>query len=515
MNRSHLIRERVLTAAMASWIAKLIAVVTGFLATPFILHRLGDTRYGIYILVGSIIVQGAHLDLGIRSAVTKFVAEHHARAEFVHLRSLIATALWLYCFLAVIALLLTVVIAPVLPSLFNVPETERNTLVTVTLLMGAQLAISIPGAIPSAILAGLQKFVLSNTISTAWTLASTAITVIILLAGGGLIEIATAGIPLALFMQSLMAFCVFRIAPDLRVSWRGAQRSLVKTVLSFSASMFIIDVSYSLQTKIDEIIVGVFLPVSLVSPYSIARRLSGVPQLVAERFLSAFLPLSSQLEAEGEFDRLRALYVVGTRITLAICLPLSVTVIVLAGPLLTLWVGREYAQYAPIVIILTLASMLEVSSWPGGTILQGIARHQGFAVTSLCAALANLALSILLVRRFGLVGVAAGTLLPIALFTFGWNTWYCVRTLQVRLRELLTKSYFPVLWPSLVMAAFLLGITRATEPSGLISVASTAAIGLVFFATIYLRFFSGEPERHVLRNAVSTLTRYFFATENR
>jgi O-antigen/teichoic acid export membrane protein len=504
-----LIRERVLSAAVASWASKLVAVTTGFLITPLILHRLGDTQYGILVLVGSVIAQGAHFDLGIRSAVTKFVAEHHARAEFDHLRSLIATALLLYCFLGLAALLLTTLISPMLPNFFNVPPSERSTMVTVGFLMGTQLAISIPCSIPSAVLSGLQKYVLNNLLSTAWTLMSAMVTVGILLAGGGIIEIAAAAIPVALVMQTVTAICVYQTAPHIRLSWRGAQRALIRKVFSFSASTLVLDVSYSLQMNIDEIVIGAFLPVSSVGPYSIARRLSGVPQLVAERFLTAFLPLSSQLEAEGELERLRSLYLTGTRATLAISLPLAVVVTTMAGRLLTLWVGAEYARFAPIVVILALASVLEVSSWPGGTILQGLARHHGFAVISVCAAFANLTLSVLLVRPYGVLGVATATLLPIALLTFGWNIWYCLRTLRVGPRELLMKSLLPVLWPSLIMTIFLLSLTWAAEPSRLGSVGSTVATSLVAFAVVYLSFFSGASERQLVRNAATSVSRLF------
>jgi len=501
----------VLSAAIANWTGQFVALATTFLLAPVVLHRVGDTQYGILALVGSVIVQGAHLDLGIRSAVIKFVAEHHARGEVSELRSLLATALWLYCFLGVVALVLTLLICPLLPHLFNVPSSERDTIVAVGFLMGAQLAIAIPGSTPGSVLSGLHRFDIQNAISVVSTVLSAAATIAVLMAGGGIIGVAAVATMTTVLAQAANLFCLTRVAPNLRLTFRGARLELVRKILSFSTSMLVIDVANSLQTKCDEIVVGAFLPVSFVSPYSLARRLSGVPQMIADRFLWGFIPLTSQLEAQGEAARLRTLYLTGTRITLAICLPFAAVVMILAGPLLTLWVGEQYAEYAPIVIVLTTASILEVAFWPGGTILQGLGRHHYLAVITVCAAAANITLSILLVRSYGLIGVAVGTLLPTALLTFPWKLSYAMRILKVAPRELLTQSLLPVLWPFILETVLLLALKSVADLSGFLSIACAAAASVGAFLVIYLGLFSGDSERLLVRSTAAAIKHRLYA----
>jgi O-antigen/teichoic acid export membrane protein len=60
---------------------------------------------------------------------------------------------------------------------------------------------------------------------------------------------------------------------------------------------------------------------------------------------------------------------------------------------------------------LALASVAEISHWPGQLILQGLARYRGFGPAYICAAIAKPALATLLVRSYGLIGVALGTLI--------------------------------------------------------------------------------------------------------
>jgi O-antigen/teichoic acid export membrane protein len=498
-----LIRRRVLTATLTNWSTKVVTLVIRFFLTPFILHRLGDTQFGLLALVGSVVGQGELLDLGIKAALMKYVAEHHSQEKYIDARRLIATSFLLYCGLGLLALLLALAIAPIFPHLFNVPPSDRATAIHVVQLMGIQIAIAVPGAAPAAVLWGLHRYALVNALIILSTVLSAALTVAILLAGGGVTEMVAAGIPLALGMLVVGIGLLNRVAPELRSTWRDARRELAHSVLSFSGATFIIQTGFSLLTKVDEIIIGAFLPISSVSPYTIARRLSAMPQMVTEPCLGAFLPVASQLQAEGDANRLRSFYLIGSRITLAICLPLASVLIALAGPLLALWVGAEYSAYAPIVIILALAGLAEISHWPANEILQGTARHHGLAPAYLVAAVANITVSVLLVRPYGLVGVAMGTLIPSTVLSLCYVWPYASRVLGVPWRDLLKQVFWPVVLPVVPMGAVIYVATRIIEPSGLISLLVIASASLSAYAAVYLAVGAGDPERQLIRNVLA------------
>src|SRR6187549_4061724 len=90
-----MIRSRALRNTASNYIGKVLTLGIFFFLTPFILHQLGPTTYGLWILIGSVVGYGALLDFGIASAVTKYVAEYRARGEVANAQSLVATTLWL------------------------------------------------------------------------------------------------------------------------------------------------------------------------------------------------------------------------------------------------------------------------------------------------------------------------------------------------------------------------------------------------------------------------------------
>lgn len=502
------IRRRVLVSTLSNYVGKVFTLGIWFFLTPFILRQLGATDYGLYILVGSVAAYGLLLDFGIATAVTKYVAEYHARGQIEQAQSLVATALWLYSGLGLLAIVLSVIFAPLFPSLFNIPVEQHTTANWLVLLSGLGLGIALPCAVPQAVLRGLQRFDLVNVISIVGMSLFAVVTIASLLLGGGLLGIMAVNIPVTLVMQVPSIWLIQRIAPGLRLGWRGSNRRLLRTVTSFSSAMFVLNLSGQIQTKTDEIVVGAMLPVANVTPYSIARRLSEMPQILTDQFMKVIMPLASQLQAENDRGRLRTLYVTSTRLTLALFVPLACGLVILARPFLTAWVGAAYADYDYLVLILIGASLIETSQWPAGSILQGMGRHRLLALMALGSALGNLGLSLILVRSIGLAGVALGTLIPTAIECLCFILPYALRINGISLRAALAEVYLPALLPALPMSAVLYGLREIARPDSLISIALIGALGLIVYVIGYLSFGAGQVERQLGRDTLLAAIRF-------
>ncbi|HEX6979283.1 MAG TPA: oligosaccharide flippase family protein [Alphaproteobacteria bacterium] len=495
------IRRQVLIATAGNAAGKLVTVVLAFLLMPFLLHRLGELQYGLWILVGSTLAYVALLDLGIADAVTKYVAEHRARGEHARTNEVIAAAFRLYAVLGALALMLSAAFAPIFPGLFAIPASVHATAEVLVLLVGVQVAISIPCAVFAAILRGLQRFGVLNAVGVFGQLVSAAAIVWIVSRGGGLVEIAMASVLVSVGVHGLTAWCVRRLAPELRFGWRGARRGIVRKVVTFSSSMFAMQAASLVQMKAPEIVIGAFLSAGTVAPYAVARRLGLLPQVISDQFLKILVPLASQLDAEKDLRRLRSLYLVASRLTLVVLVLVAGPLVALAGPTLTVWIGPDYAVHAPLVVILTLAIAIETSQWPGMLILRGMARHHHLAVATIGMAVANLALSLLLVRPYGAVGVAVGTLVPIVAVCLGFVLPYTNRMLGVGARDVIRQILLPALLPAVPMAALLHVSGWVVETHAFVSLLATAAAGAAVYMAGYLGL-AGDPERQLIRDVL-------------
>jgi O-antigen/teichoic acid export membrane protein len=493
------IQRRLIFNTLTNYASKVITLGTWFFLTPFMLRQLGASTYALWVLVGSVVAYGSLLDLGISPAVTKYVAEYQARGEVENARGLVATALWLYAALGGLAIVFSSALAPVFPNLFEIPEAQKATASWLVLLSGIGLGVALPSATATAVLRGLQRFDLVNLIGVAGMTLYAIATVVVLLLDGGLVALAAINIPITLLMQIPAIWMVYRLAPELRFGLARAQRRLLRTVYSFSAALVVRNLAGQVQTKTDEIVIAAFLPVANVTPYSIARRLSELPQILTEQFLKVLMPLASQLDAAGDQQRLRFLYLTSTRLTLALCTPLICGLLVLSGPFLATWVGPEYASAAPLVAVLALASLADTVLWPAAGILQGMARHRPMAIVAIGSALANLALSLWLVHPLGVMGVALGTLIPTTIESVFIVIPYAMRANGVGAREGLREMFWPNLAPALLMLVVMFGLREWLRPASFLSIGLIGAIGSAVYGLTYLRLSRDKPEYALVR----------------
>jgi|SRR5579859_1718872 len=497
--------RRLLLNILSNYAGKLYTLVVWFFLTPFVIHQLGPSDYGLWVLVGSVAAYGALLDFGIANAITKYVAEYLARGEPKRAGRLVITAVWLYGGLGLAVVLLSAGLAPWFPALFHMPPGQAAAARVLLVVSGLAVGIGLPSTATYGILRGLQRYDLINLVSVIGTTLTVAGTVAALLLQGGVIAMTAVAIPVTLLMQALSVYLIRRAAPHLPLGLSKPEAGLVRAVFSFSSALFVINVAGQVQTQTDEIVIGAALPVSNVTPYAIARRLSQVPQLLTDQFMKVLMPLASQLSAVDDRARLRQLYLTSTRLTLAIDVPLVCGLMVLSRAFLSVWVGPVYAGAAPLVTVLALASLCDTSLWPASNILQGMARHRPLAVIAIISALANLVLSVWLVHPLGVMGVALGTLIPTSFECVVLVMPYAMRQNRVGVRALLSEMLAPSLLPAGPMLAVLWALRQWLQPSSYLAIGVIGLAGVGVYGGLYLALSRGKPEQLLLRRLVDQM----------
>ena len=210
------------------------------------------------------------------------------------------------------------------------------------------------------------------------------------------------------------------------------------------------------------------------------------------------VPTASRYVAGGEEHRLRELALRGTRYTLALFVPLSVTLMVLAEPILEVWLGDRYGGGATALAIL-------VSYWllygglvvtPGFLVGAGRARTAGLVFA--CAAVLNLALSLVLTPELGIEGPALGTAIPFFL-AFPLLLRAGLSASGAPLRELARRAWLPSYSLGLVLAGVLVAVRLGLEPESLPAVLATAAGGVLAYWAAFYGIVLSASERALFR----------------
>jgi O-antigen/teichoic acid export membrane protein len=158
-------------------------------------------------------------------------------------------------------------------------------------------------------------------------------------------------------------------------------------------------------------------------------------------------------------DRLRKVFVAGNRLCAFTCFPITATLLILGKSIIEVWVGKKYiATSYPVLVILIIPATLMWAQAASGRVLFGISKHKSWAFVTLAEGIANLVLSIILVRPYGIVGDAYGTAIPLAVTMIFFMPGHLCKQLGIRVRTYLREAYFlPLLISApMVFALFLM-----------------------------------------------------------
>jgi O-antigen/teichoic acid export membrane protein/glycosyltransferase involved in cell wall biosynthesis len=477
-----------------------INILVAFLIAPVVVHRLGETAYGVWGLIGQIIGYSFLFDFGIRIAVTRYVGRHLALHEPRQINRVLTTGLAFSVASAALALAGGGIVAYFLPQLFAIPPHLVADARIAVLLTSVAFATSFPGSLFTGCVAALSRYDLLNIRNVGPNVLRGLLLWFFLYRGYGLVAVAAISAATFVLCYVLDLFFASRHLPDFKIGREFLDAATLRTLLNFSFYAFVLTISWRLLFMTDNIVVGFVLGPAAVTYYSVGMSLVDLLRGSLGSISNIFAPLASQMDALRQKDSLRNILFRGSRICLLYALP-GVGALVVVGPsFLGFWMGEAFVNRSgPVVIVLAVEVACFALSSVSGQVLYGMNRHKANAWLSMGQAAANLSLSAILIRWMGPVGVAWGTLMPALIVEGIILPAYTARVLEVSLRRYyLQAALRPVL--AAVPYVFWLWFLRAEGlirgyPSLVLAVCS----GLIVYGLLAWQFALNSEDREIGR----------------
>jgi O-antigen/teichoic acid export membrane protein len=448
----------------SNWVALAANVLVGIFLSPFILHRLGDAAFGIWVLIFSITGYYGLFDLGIRSSVVRYVSKARATGDLNYASRVISTSLYSYTCIGVFALLITVLVSVYVNTFFHVEAQFQSTPGWLLLMVGSAVSLGFPLGVSSGVLEGLQKFDVLGWTSIASTLLRAALIIVALRHGHGLLMAAFITVTTPLLSSVVRGVIAARLLP-VPLGMKYVDRATVREMAGYSGTTLIMIVAARLRFKSDSIIIGTFLSAVAITYFNIGARIVDYAGEVVDSLAQIFAPMSSQSEARGDVDRLRKIFVAGNRFCAFTIFPICAILIVLGRSVIEAWVGGRYvSQSYPVLLILLVPTTLRLAQAASGRVLLGMSRHRTWAMVTLLEGVVNIVLSVVLVRPFGIVGDAIGTAVPLATTSIFFLPWHLCRQLQIRMIVYLREAYLLPVIVCVPLVAVLLLMKRWFVP---------------------------------------------------
>lgn len=434
------VRIRAVKNVGATWLGLAVQAVVSFLLSPFILHRLGDEAFSIWILIFVLTGWFGLLDFGIRSSIVRYTARFVANDDQRGLRTYLSTSLVFYGLIALVVLCITAISYFYLPFLFEIPAGLLRTARLLLLLSGSGIAITFPLSVFTGALEGLQKFAWLQLSQMGLTLLRAVLIVLAMLNGGGLLTIGAITVALNISGYVIFSILAIRVLP-VTVRIRMADMDAFRKMANYGLFALAILAAEKLRFQSDAIVVGAFLPATSITLFSIGSKLVEYSSYPVRSMAQLFTPMASEVHVRDDFRRLQKILFSGNRACALIVFPICVTLVVLGKPVIAAWVGARYIGAYPVLLLLLIPRTIYVSQAASTKLLLGMGHHRVLAYVLLLEGIANLLLSVLLVRRLGLIGVALGTAIPLSITGLLFLPRHLCKLLNVPLRTFLRRTY--------------------------------------------------------------------------
>lgn len=466
-----------------------------FIMTPVLLSNLGRHDYGIWDMVLAIVGYMGILDLGIRPTVSRYAAMAVARDDKRELAELYVTA-WYYLLLVGLVIACSLFVFGVFFSDTIVDNGSRSGVYTLFfMILAVRVFLVFPAYVAESFMEAYQEYYLKNNITIVNSIIGSSLVYHIITPENALLVVA--GIT-SLGVVIKYAFYVIyvhwkRRFLGLKPSWFSFRR--LAQLFRFSIKTLVQGLSTRVENSTDSLVIGFILGPALIPLYSIPANLVSYIRNIAYNLTHVFMPYFSGLSAQGETEKVRRVYLLGSKLTVCAVLILAIGVSILGESFLKLWIGEDIAESsAPIIWVLVAFTCLPLLNPYSGRYLTAIDRHGVFAKWGPLVAAANLMLSLWLIHPLGIYGVALGSLLP-ALIYQPFILKVCCRNLGIPVIAYLRLVLAPCVMPSIVMAGVILLLSSKIEIDSYLELLSIAVMASLGFCVVALATTLSRQER--------------------
>ena len=395
-----------------NYIVIILNTVVGLLYTPYMLRMMGQSEYGLYSLVASVIAYLTVLDLGFGNAIVRYTAKFRAEKKTEEQYEMFGMFFLLYLVIGIIAFGIG------LGLYFNVGTLFGDTMTAVELgrarimmlLLVANLAFTFPMSIWGSIIQAYEDFVFQKSLNIFRIILNTAVMICLLHFGYkavAMVVVQTIFNVLTLVVNFI--YCRRKLNIHIYFRFKHFHWGFLKEVAIYSFWIFLNAIMDRVYWSTGQFVLGAMVGTAAVAVFAIAIQLEGMYMQFSTAISSVFLPKVTAMVATNRSRKeISDLFIRTGRIQYIVLAYILSGFIIFGRQFIELWAGAGYTDAYIISLLFFIPLTVPLIQNLGITILQARNEMKFRSVLYIIIALVSLAMQIVLTRYFGGIGCAMG-----------------------------------------------------------------------------------------------------------
>lgn len=427
---------RILHGGASGILGKGLSILISAVTLPLTLRYLGKLEYGVWITISTSVVMFSVLDLGIANTLTNFISDAYSSDDKEKAQQYFATAFWLTIIVSFVLAAVAVLALRLVDwgSVLNLTDPVLISHSRICLAIAVVFfLLGLPLNLANRVLSGYQQVHIANYFAMINSLMGLVAIVSVVVAHGTIVHL-------------MLAYCIAMLTGSVMLNvWIGAwfkpwirphpgkvKAGMARQMFGQGALFFVLQLTGLVVFNSDNLVITHYLGAAEVTPYSIAWRLTSYASLLQSLFVPAMWPAFSEAYFRGDLPWIRKTYRQIMRATLLTVGSAALVLGVGGRLIIRVWAGHTAVPGAALLWSMCLWSVLLSITVNQAALMAATQRLQLQTVAAVCAASANIALSIVLVQRMGAIGVILATISSYVVFIIFPQTWEIGRILRGR-----------------------------------------------------------------------------------
>ena len=409
-----------------SYAGQLVNILVGLIYTPIMLRLLGQSEYGLYQLVYSVVSYLSLLSLGFGSSYLRFYSRYKAKNDDQSIAKLNGMFLMIFCSISIICILCGIVMVANIEHIFGngLSESEYNTARILMCLLVINLALTFPNSVFNCTITAHEKFIFQKALILFQNIFSPFLTLPLLIMGYGSIGmVAITTILTVVLLLSNMFYC-FRIL-KIKFSFCGIQIGLLKEMWVFTFFIFINQIIDQINWSVDKFLLGRLAGTTAVAIYGVGGQINTLYLQFSASISNVFVPKVNRMVAESDDNNeLTKLFTKVGRIQFMVLLLILSGFVFWGESFIRIWAGTGYSTSYMVALLLIAPVTVPLIQNLGIEIQRAKNMHKARAIVYLVIAIANVFISIPLIKIMGPTGAALGTAISLVAGNIIFMNWY-------------------------------------------------------------------------------------------
>ena len=409
-----------------SYTGEIVKILVNLVYTPIMLRLLGQSEYGLYQLVYSVVSYLSLLSLGFGSSYLRFYSRYKVQKDEDGVAKLNGMFMIIFCSISVICVLCGCVMIGNIRGIFGTGLTNAE-YETARILMGMliiNLAMTFPNSVFNCYITAHEKFLFQKVLILLQNIFSPFLTLPLLIMGYGSVGMVsvTTFLTFALLLSN-MFYCFKKL--HIKFKFKKFQAGLFREMWVFTFFIFLNQIIDQVNWSVDKFLLGRLSGTTAVAVYGVGGQINTMYQQFSTSISNVFVPKVNRIVAESDDNsQLTKLFTRVGRIQFMV-LGLILSGFVFFGyPFVKMWAGEEYGASYAVAIFLIVPVTVPLIQNLGIEIQRAKNMHKARSIVYLFIAIANVFISIPLIKFMGPAGAALGTAISFFAGNIIFMNWY-------------------------------------------------------------------------------------------